>query len=73
MIPKIGNRYFYWSKSYKESRASKKFCILKSLNGKFARVLREDLDINAVQTILAVRLKEIPVTITKLDYQGDLF
>lgn len=52
----IGQEYFYWNKSIGEKEATRKPCRLQSLDGRFARVVRLDLEINRVQVIVKSRL-----------------
>ena len=52
----VGQEYFYWNKSIGEKEATRKPCRLQALDGRFARVVRLDLEINRVQVIAKSRL-----------------
>lgn len=67
---KLGQDYLYWSKSVYEKKPSLKRCKLISINKDKCRVLRYDLDVNAIQIVDTKRLKEIK---EKKEKQLDLF
>lgn len=60
---KIGEKYYYWSKSIYEKHPTKKLCKLEWFNSKYARVSRFDLDKNQIQTVNISRL--LPITVSE--------